>query len=107
MLITEILDAAGLPYKRGRFIKPVADTYAVYTDDITTDGPDGLNMIFTHDYTVELYEHKPDDAAEAAIEAALDSAGVAWTKQDRYWLQDEQRYQVIYEFTIIEKRRPK
>ena len=26
-----------------------------------------------------------------------------WDKQDRYWLQDEQRYQVVYEFEFTEK----
>lgn len=103
-MIDKILTAAGIEYRRTRFPKPPAGTYAVYMDDITTDGPDGINRIFTHDYTVEVYEPKPDDAAEAAIEAALNAEGLQWTKQDRYWLQDEQRYQVIYEFTHREKR---
>lgn len=100
----KILTAAGIKHRRARFLKPPAGTYAVYLDDVTTDGPDGYNRIFYHDYTVELYEPTPDDAAEAAIEAALDAEGIPWTKQDRYWLQDEQRYQVVYEFTKIEKR---
>lgn len=104
-MIDKILTAAGVKYKRTRFLKPPAETYAVYTDDVETDGPDGINAIFTHDYTVELYEPTPDDATEAAIEAALDAEGLRWDKQDRYWLQDVQRYQVIYEFTHIEKRR--
>lgn len=103
-MIDKILKAAGIDYRRTRFPKPPAGTYAVYMDDISTDGPDGINRIFTHDYTVEVYEPKPDDAAEAAIEAAINAAGLQWTKQDRYWLQDEQRYQVIYEFTHREKR---
>lgn len=105
MIIDDILTASGVKYRRSRFPQPPAETYAVYTDDVSTDGPDGINRIFTHDYTVEVYEPAPDDAAEAAIEAAVDAAGLPWTKQDRYWLQDEQRYQVIYEFTKIEKRR--
>ena len=103
-MIDIILKAAGIDYRRTRFPKPPAGTYAVYMDDISTDGPDGINRIFTYDYTVEVYEPKPDDAAEAAIEAAINAAGLQWTKQDRYWLQDEQRYQVIYEFTHREKR---
>lgn len=106
-MIDKILTAAGVKYRRTRFLKPPAETYAVFLDDKTTDGPDGINAIITHDYTVELYEPAPDDAMEAAIEAALDAEGLRWTKQDRYWLQDAQRYQVIYEFTHIEKRRIK
>lgn len=105
-MIKNILTAAGVQFNRTRFLPPIPkDTYAVYFDDVETDGPDGINAILRHDVTVELYEPKPDDAAEAAIEAQLDAAGLAWAKQDRYWLQDVQRYQVIYEFTHIEKRR--
>lgn len=104
-MVNKILTAAGVKYKRTRFMKPPAETYAVYMDDVETDGPDGINAIYTHDYTVEVYEPTPDDATEAAIEAALDAEGLAWDKQDRYWLQDVQRYQVIYTFTYIEKRR--
>ena len=104
-MINKILTAAGVKYRRSRFLSPPAETYAVYMGNITTDGPDGINMILTHDYTVEVYEPTPDDATEAAIEAALDAEGLRWVKQDRYWLQDTQRYQVVYEFTYIEKRR--
>ncbi len=103
-MLNDIMIASGIPYRRTRFTKPPAGTYAVTMDDVTTDGPDGMNLIFTHDCTVEVYEPRPDDAAEESMEDALDGAGVPWTKQDRYWLQDEQRYQVIYQFTYIEKR---
>ena len=104
-MVNDILTASGVQFRRSRFPKPPADTYAVYMDDVTVDGPDGHNRIFTHDITVELYEPEPDDAAEAAIEAAINARGIPWTKQDRYWLQEVQRYQVIYEFSYIEKRR--
>lgn len=101
----EILTRAGVPHRRSRFIKPPAGDYAVYMDDITTDGADRLNFVYTHDVTVELYERDPNDALEAAIEAELDAVGLHYRKQDRYWLQDVQRYQVVYEFTYHQKRR--
>lgn len=104
-MINSILDASRLPYRRARFLSPPAGTYAVYTDDIETDGPDGQARILAHSSTVELYEPAPDDDAEAAMEDAITAAGLQWTKQDRYWLQDEQRYQVVYEFEWIERRR--
>lgn len=104
-MVNEILTAAGLEYRRTRFPRPPAGTYAVYMDDVTTDGPDGLARIFTHSVTVEVYEPKPDDDAETALEAAITAAGLQWTKQDRYWLDTEQLYQVVYEFEYIEKRR--
>ena len=102
-MIKTILTAAGIPFRKARFIKPPGGNYAVYVDDIETDGPDGFNRIYTHDVTVELYEPAPDDEAEAAVEAAINAQGLRWTKQDRYWLDDEQCYQVLYEFTYIEK----
>ena len=104
-MVDSILTAAGVTYRRSRFSKPPAGTYAVYTDDVDTDGPDGLPRILTHSITIELYEPHPDDDAEAAIEAAIAAAGLQWTKQDRFWLQTEQLYQVVYEFDYIEKRR--
>ena len=104
-MVNELLHRAVVPGRRGRFPKPPAGTYAVWMDDITTDGPDGMPLILQHDITVELYEAGPDDEKEAAIEAEITAAGLQWTKQDRYWLQSEQRYQVIYEFSYIEKRR--
>lgn len=105
-MLNKILTASGIPYRRGRFTAmPQPSVYAVYLDDITTDGPDGMPMIFYHDVTVEVYMTAPADAAEAALEAAIIAAGLQFTKQDRYWLQSEQRYQVIYEFSYTEKRR--
>ena len=104
-MVNKILTEAGIKYRRSRYPKPFPDTYAVYFDEREAGGADGINCLITHHITIEVYESIPDDAAEAAIEAALDARGIEWTCQDRYWLQEEQRYQVIYEFTYIEKRR--
>ena len=103
-MIPEILTAAGVKHRRNRFPSPPQGTYAIWMDDVTTDGPDGMAPgIFTHDCTIEVYETRPDDATEAAIEAAMSARGLHWSKQDRYWITQEQMYQVVYEFTYIEK----
>lgn len=107
----EILTTAGVKHRQGRFLKPPAETYAVYFDDKTVDAADRVPLsaggklpgVVTHDVTIELYEPTPDDQTEAAIEAALDAQGLSWDKQDRYWLQDVQRYQVIYEYSYTTK----
>lgn len=108
-MIDTILTASGLPNRQGRFPNPPAKTYAVYFDDKETSGPDPVGVVapyvVRHDCIVELYEPKPDPDAEAALEAALYAQGLSWTKQDRYWLQNVQRYQVIYEFNFTEKVR--
>lgn len=106
-MIKTILTAAGLPYREARFPQPPAGTYIVYMDDEETDGPDGLPLLYMHSITLEVYAPTPGDAdaAEKAIEDAITAAGLQWRKQARYWLQTEQRYQVIYEFEYTEKRR--
>lgn len=109
-MINEILTVAGVEFAQGRFITMPKGTHAVYFDDIEVDTADplvsaGAPLIYHHNITIELYEPAPDDATESAIEAELNARALAWTKQDRYWLKDLQRYQVIYEFTYHTKRR--
>lgn len=100
----EVLKAAGVPFQPARYPNPPAElTYAVYFDDVTADGADLSNDIFTHDVTVELYEPEQDPAAEAAVEAQLNARGIPWTKQARYWLESIQRYQTVYEFSYKSK----
>ena len=98
-----MLNAAGIPNRETRFPSPPPGTYAVWMEDITADGPDGFNRIFTHDATVEIYASAPDPKAEADFEQQLDANGLHYEKQARYWLRTEQRYQTIYDFTYIEK----
>lgn len=102
-MLNDILDATGIPYKETRFIQPPKTTYAVYNDTYATRGSDFKNMLKEHDITVELYEYKPDKNAEQAIENRLDARGIEYTKQERYFIDSEQLYQVIYEFSYIEK----
>lgn len=111
-MIDTILTASGIPYRQGRFLRPPEETYAVYFDNVETDGPDLVTLLAStrprvvrHDVMVEIYEPSQDPDAEAALEAALDAQGLDYTKQDRYWLQNVQRYQVIYEFNYTDKRR--
>ena len=109
-MLNDILNAAGVEFARGRFIRIPEGTHAVYFDDIEVETADrtgtpiaGAPRIYHHNVTVEVYEPAPDDTAEAAIEAELDARGLPWTKQDRYWLKDLQRYQVVYEFSYTSK----
>jgi hypothetical protein len=105
-MVKEIVTAAGIKERGSRFVKPPAGIYAVWHDDIETDGPDNMPpLIFKHSVTLEVYEPKKDDAKLAPLERELSARGLHWTKQDRLWIQSEQMYQTIYEFTYIEKRR--
>lgn len=107
-MVKDILTAAGVEHAQGRFIRMPAGTHAVYFDDIEVETADpvaseGMPRIYHHNVTIEVYEPTPDDATETAIEAELNSRALPWTKEDRYWLKDLQRYQVIYEFSYTSK----
>ena len=106
-MVKTILTGAGFvenkTFRETRFLKPPKTTYAVYMDSFTRRGADGLNLIKDHDYTIELYSSAPDPEAEARIEKKLDELGLEYDKDDRYWIQDQQLYQVVYTFNYIEK----
>lgn len=108
-MIESIMSAAGIPANQGRYINPPDSTYGVWFDDQdTSGGPDptpGAPLLIQHSATVELYEPAPDPAAEARLEAVLLARNIHWTRQDRYWLQNVRRHQVIYEFEFNETRR--
>ena len=93
----------GKTFKEIRFIKPPKETYVVYMDSFTARGADGLNLIKDHDYTIEVYSDTPDPEAEGRIEKSLDDFGLEYEKSERYWIQSEQLYQVVYNFNFIEK----
>ena len=106
-MVKTILTGAGFvenkTFRETRFLKPPKTTYAVYMDSFTRRGADGLNLIKDHDYAIELYSSAPDPEAEARIEKKLDELGLEYDKDDRYWIQDQQLYQVVYTFNYIEK----
>lgn len=106
-MVREILTVAGFvenkTFKETRFLKPPKSTNAVFMDSINKRGSDDKNLITEHDYTIELYEYKPDPISEKKIEDALDLYGIPYTKEARYWINTEQLYQTIYSFSYIEK----
>lgn len=106
-MVKDILINAGFvegkTFTETRFLKAPRSTYAIYMDSFTSRGADNLNMIKEHDYTIELYSYKADPTAEAKIEATLDARGIGYDKQERFYIQDEQLFQVIYEFSYLEK----
>ena len=107
-MVNDILTGAGFvknkTYRETRFLKPPKVTFAVFNDSADIRGGDYENLIAEHETSIELYEYEPDTDAEQRIEAQFDALGQAYTKQERYWIEDEQLYQVIYDFSYIEKR---
>lgn len=107
-MVKRILTAAGFveneTFRETRFLKPPKTTYAVYMDSYERRGADTLNLVTEHDYTIEVYSYSMDPEAEKRLEAVLDSMGIAYEKANRYWIQEEQLYQVVYTFIYIEKK---
>ena len=106
-MVKQVLTRAGFvegeTFKETRFLVPPKSTYAVYMDSFNRRGADALNLIKEHGYTIELYCYKPDPNAESRIEQSLDYFGLEYDKEERYWIQNEQLYQVVYSFDYIEK----
>ena len=104
-MIKDILTAAGVLAAQGRFLRQPDGTYAVYFDNENVDAPDSVPnrgedfpFVITHNVMVEMYEAKPDSASEKAFERQLRAHGVThWTKEDREWLADANRYLVRYD----------
>ena len=102
-ILTEAGFVEGETFEETQFISPPQSTYAVFMDSFTRRGADRLNLIKDHSYTIELYSEFPDPEAEARIEAILDKYAIEYEKDDRYWIQSEQRYQTVYRFNFVEK----
>ena len=106
-MVKEILTGAGFAegqtFKETRFLKPPKTTYAVYMDSFISRGSDGSNLIKEHTFTIELYSYSPDPDAEARIETMFDTLGLEYDRSERYWIQSEGLYQIVYSFEFIEK----
>lgn len=106
-MVKRILTGAGFiedeSFKETRFLNPPAGTYAIYLDSFTRRGADSANYIKEHYCTIELYSEIPDPDAEARIEAQLDANAVEYEKEARYWIEEEQLFQVVYTFEHTEK----
>jgi hypothetical protein len=102
-ILTEAGFVEGETFEETQFINPPDTTYAVFMDSFTRRGADGLNLLKEHECTIELYSDFPDPEVEARIEAILDKYAIEYEKDDRYWIQAEQLYQVVYTFNFVEK----
>ena len=102
-LLTEAGFELNKTFKETRFLKPPKTSYCIYLDNFTRRGGDSVNLIKEHNYTIELYSYTTDAEAEAKIEQALDEYAIPFDKSERYWLDTEQLYQVVYTFDFIEK----
>lgn len=102
-MLLDILKATGIPFKESRFNKAPSTTYAVYTDSITRRGADNKNLLSDHRVYIELYSKVIDKDSEKKLESELDARSITFDKSERVWFEDEQKYQLIYNFEYTEK----
>lgn len=99
-----ILSETGIPFAYDHFAEgdspdpPFICYLAPYSDHFPADGVPYLRVSAFH---VELYTDAKDPAAEAAVEAALSSHGVFWSRSET-WIESERLYETIYSFELKE-----
>lgn len=99
------LNEAGITNRPTVFRKVPHGTFAVYFDSVDNDqSADLINNVRSHDVTIEIYEEKQDFKARSALEAAMDERDIKWDRADTVWLEEEQYYETIYNFSYIERR---
>lgn len=107
-LIEGVLTAADIPFREVRFAKPPASApvWAEYVDAVEVDGADNgtlINALAEHVVDISLYESALTDAREE-LEAALDAAGLRWSRGNTYYLENAQRYETDYTVSYVCKR---
>lgn len=95
------LTAAGYPVAYRAFKTAPALPYICYlfvTDD--DFHADDANYQRIDEYAVELYSKVKDEAAEAAVESALASMGLTWSKSEVF-IDSEDMYEVLYTVSVV------
>jgi hypothetical protein len=103
MLLNSVLDAITLPKAETMFKLPPKGTYLVWMDSLSRRGADTVNCLSEHAISLEVYAYKIDRAAEKQVEDVLDSFAIHFERQERQWLQTEQLFLTIYDFSYTEK----
>jgi hypothetical protein len=95
------LTAAGYPVAYRAFKTAPALPYICYL--FVTDHDlkaDDSNYQGIGEYNVELYSAVKDEAAEAAVEAALATMGLTWSKSEVF-IDSEDMYEVLYTVNVV------
>ena len=91
-------------FRETKFKVPPKVDYCVYNDTKRVYGADKKNLVEEHNISIELYEYSPNDELEARIEARLDDLAIEYDKQERYWLDSEKLFQIVYEFSYVTRK---
>ena len=102
--VIKILTATGIPFAYDHFAEgdspdpPFICYLAPASDNFSADGRVYFRAVEIH---IELYTDAKDPESESKVEAALDSRGVFW-ERDETWIESERLYEAVYTFEIKE-----
>ena len=111
IILYAVIGVFGLSPFRGNDIAKLSPVEAVWLEveqgsvRIETDGGDYEILLYHHTINAELYTASPAPDVEQLLEDAFAANGVHFEKEEAFWIQEEQRYQTVYEFSYHEKRR--
>lgn len=101
--IAAMVESIGLPYAYHHFpdgsgqMPPFVCFYYPQSDDFIADD---TNYKRINQMTVELYTDNKDFALEQRVEAALNSAGLVWSKEE-FYIDEERMYLASYLTEVI------
>jgi hypothetical protein len=97
MSIFEVLQSTGLPVAYSHFRTAQEPPFIVYMGDgQQTLSADNTFYWTDNDYQVEYYFTKKNETNEAAIEAALLSAGYQYDKSEDVYIEDQDLFVIYY-----------
>lgn len=101
--VTAILESSGLPvvYRAWPQNEAPPLPWICYTEGgSNNDSADGIAYYVARSIRVELYCPHKNPASEAAVEAALNAAGIFWQKTEETYIEDENCLETVYEFEV-------
>lgn len=95
------LPVAHMAFKRGKAPElPWCVYYEGTSDDLHADG---RNYAKVRTFYVELYQKNPSEEVEGRLEKAISDSFGAWSKEEEFWVDDEDCAETVYTFTVIER----
>ena len=100
--IAAMIAGVGLPYAYDHFDEVTLPPRICFLYPDSADFmADGANYQGITDLTIELYTDAPDFAHEAAIEAALGAAGLAYARTGPEYIREERMYMTTYDTSVL------
>ena len=103
--IATMIAGVGLPFAYDHFKKeeaPAGPPFICFLYPENGDFiADDINYQRITGLTVELYTDDPDFTKEAAVEAALNGAGLVYAKSGPEYIQSERMYMTTYETSVV------